>query len=271
MVPVSIVIITKNEADVIAGCVSMARLISSDIVVVDNGSTDNTQEIALAHGCRVYQNAWKGYGANKNIGVELAKHEWILSIDADEIPDLELVHSLHCLELNDAGSVYDIRFKSYFGKKLIRFGSWGRGHHIRLFNRNLVRWSEQKVHERLLLPKQVKTKRINGYLHHYSVKDLDECKRKAVSYAKLSAEKHFHDGKEANFINLFISPVFSFLMSYILLLGFLDGREGWNISRLTFKNKWLKYHNLHQMKQVQKKGQFMKTELSVDYEYLKGQ
>lgn len=256
MVPISIVIITKNEADVIAGCVKMAGLITDDIVIIDNGSTDETLDIASAYGCRVYQNGWKGYGANKNIGIEQAKYEWILSLDADEVPDMELVDSLHRLKLDNAGLVYDIKFRSYFGKKRIRFGSWGRGHHIRLFNRSLIRWSEQKVHETLILPEGIKKRKIGGYLHHYSVKDVHECKRKAVLYARLSAEKYFQNGGEANFINLFISPVFSFFVGYILLLGFLDGREGWTISQTTFTNKWLKYHHLNRMRQS-RKGQFL--------------
>jgi len=271
MVPVSIVIITKNEAEVIAGCISRAKLITGDIVIIDNGSTDGTPEIAAAYGCRVYQNSWKGYGANKNIGVELAKHEWVLSLDADEIPDMELIRSLQSLKLSDAGFVYDIKFRSYFGDKLIRFGSWGRGHHVRLFNRNLVRWSEQQVHEELILPKQVKKKRLHGFLHHYSVKDVRECRMKAFHYARLSAEKYFQNGREANFVNLFISPVFSFFMSYIVLLGFLDGKEGWDISRFTFMNKWLKYHHLNQMKENQQKKVIPEMDLTVEYEYSKGQ
>lgn len=271
MVPVSIVIITKNEAEVITECISGAKLISSDIVIIDNGSTDGTPEIAAALGCRIYQNSWKGYGANKNIGVELARHEWILSIDADEIPDRELVRSLQGLQLDDPSLVYDIQFKSYFGKKLIRFGSWGRGHHIRLFNRTVVRWSEQQVHEQLILPKEVRKKRLGGYLHHYSVKDVQECRSKSIHYARLSAEKYFQNGKEANFINLFISPVFGFLKSYIVLLGFLDGREGWDISRFTFRNKWLKYHSLNDMHQNQGKRLIPEVDLTVEYEYLKSQ
>lgn len=271
MVPVSIVIITKNEADVISECIDKAKLISSDIVIIDNGSTDSTPEIAAAQGCRVYQNSWKGYGANKNIGVELAKHEWILSIDADEIPDLELVRSVQSLKLADPSVVYDIQFKSYFGKKLIRFGSWARGHHIRLFNRRVVSWSEQQVHEELILPLQVRKEKLKGYLHHYSVRDVHECRKKSIYYAGLSAEKYFRNGKEASLINLFISPVFGFLKGYILLLGFLDGREGWDISRFTFKNKWLKYHSLQQMNQTQKKAAVPEIDLAVEYEYLKSQ
>jgi len=99
---------------------------------------------------------------------------WILSIDADEIADAELINALHELILDDPKIVYDIKFQSYYGQKLIRFGSWGRDHHIRLFNRKLVRWSESPVHETLILPETVSIKKLGGHLHHYSVSDAAE-------------------------------------------------------------------------------------------------
>lgn len=269
MVPVSIVIITKNEAEMIGDCIAAAKMLTDDIIIVDNGSTDGTCEIAAAKGCRIYQNRWEGYGANKNIGVELATHDWIFSIDADEVPDQDLIHCLHCLKLDDPSVVYDIRFKSYFGKKLIQFGSWGSGHHIRLFNRKLVKWSEKKVHEELILPKEIRKRRLRGYLHHYSVRDVQECRRKTVYYARLSAEKYFQEGKAATWVNLFVSPVFGFLKGYILLLGFLDGKEGWAISRCTFKNKWLKYHCLNRMNLEQHKRTVADSGLTVEYDYPK--
>ncbi len=265
MVPVSVVIITKNEADVIAQCISAAKLITDDILIIDNYSTDETFNIALAEGCRVYQKNWDGYGANKNKGILLAKYDWVLSMDADEVADLELVLSLHSLKLDDAGMVYDIRFKSYFGKKLIRYGNWGRDHHIRLFNRTQVRWSEPNVHETLILPEQIRMQRLEGYMHHYSVKDSNECISKALYYARLSAEKYLQTGKKVNTINLYISPVFGFIKSYILFLGFLDGKEGLELAKITYKNKWLKYHYLNRLENNLKKKQFIKADLAVDY------
>lgn len=265
MVPVSVVIITKNEAEIIAGCIKAARLITNDIIIIDNYSTDETMSIAAAQGCRIYSKSWDGYGANKNKGIELARYEWILSLDADEVPDTELIYAIHDINLHDAGVVYDIKFKSYFGKKLIRFGNWGRDHHVRLFNRSLVKWSEPSVHETLILPKHIKCDRLNGHLHHYSVKDINECNTKAIHYALLSADKYFKSGKRANAVNLYISPIFSFIKSYILLLGFLDGKEGWNIAKITYKNKWLKYHYLNSMENVGKKEEFIKSNLAVEY------
>src|SRR5260370_15938620 len=100
MVPVSVVIITKNEAEVIASCINAAKLITDDIIVVDNDSTDGTPEIARKHGCRVFHENWDGYGANKNKGIAHARYNWILSIDADEIADEELVRALDEVSLD---------------------------------------------------------------------------------------------------------------------------------------------------------------------------
>ena len=247
MIPVSIVIITKNEADVIANCIEKATLISDDIIIIDSGSTDNTREIADNYGCRVFEKTWDGYGANKNKGVRAAKYNWILSLDADEVADNKLITALHLLNPNDPAVVYDIKFRSYFGNKPVRFGNWGRDHHIRLFNRNFVQWSETVVHETLLLPENTEVRKIDGYLHHYSVRDVKEYDSKCCYYAKLSAKKYFNAGKRANFVKLYLSPIFGFVKSYIFYFGFLDGREGWQIAKTTIKNTYRKYEYLAQM------------------------
>lgn len=244
MVPVSVVIITKNEAEIIRHSINMAKAITDDIVIIDNGSTDNTQEIALSNNCRFFSKTWDGYGANKNKGINLAQYDWILSIDADEIVDEELINALHQLDYENPNIVYNIRFKTYFGNKLIRFGSWGRDHHIRLFNRSQIKWSELPVHETLLFPEDVHVKNIAGHIHHYSVKDATECRNKAIQYASLSAMKYYESGKKSNFIKLYLASLFSFLRNYIFYKGFLDGREGWHIAINAAKQTWFKYHYL---------------------------
>lgn len=265
MLPVSIVIITKNEADGIAACINAARSISNDILIIDNGSTDDTLPIALALGCTVYNEQWNGYGANKNKGIKQARYDWILSLDADEIPDPELVQALHEVDLTDNNVVFDIKFRSYFGKKLIRFGVWGRDHHVRLFNRQVAKWSAHNVHERLIVPKCIKTKSLSGFVHHYSVKDTDECYQKALYYARLSALKYFESGKKPNAFTLYMSPLFGFFVNYIILLGFLDGKSGWIIARSIFINKWRKYQYLNKLYSVDTKKQPGEAKLIVDY------
>ncbi|HEX3385764.1 MAG TPA: glycosyltransferase family 2 protein, partial [Mucilaginibacter sp.] len=174
MIPVSVVIITHNEAETIRSCVNACKMISDDIIVVDNGSTDGTPVIGDLAGCKVFSECWDGYGANKNKGIHYAKYDWILSIDAEEIPDTELVGSLHRADLSDPLTVYDIRFISYYGDKPIRFGCWGRDHHIRLFSRKLVKWDEPPVHESLVFSPATQIKKLKGHIHHYSVRDVNE-------------------------------------------------------------------------------------------------
>ncbi|HZY37700.1 MAG TPA: glycosyltransferase family 2 protein [Mucilaginibacter sp.] len=265
MPPISIIIITLNEADVISRCINSARRISDDIILVDNGSTDNTLRIAALSSCRIIERPWDGYGANKNKGIDLARYDWILSIDADEAPDEELIKSLHNVELNDPAAVYDIKFRSYFGSKLIHFGSWGRDHHVRLFNRRSARWSETIVHETLVMPEQVSVKKLKGYVHHYSVKNLAEYNLKCRYYAKLSAGQYFHEGKSAGFVKLYLSPLFGFIKNYVFRLGFLDGREGWQIAMAMLQNTHRKYRLLNQMELLRHKKQARKDQFAVEY------
>ncbi len=265
MVPVSIIIITKNEADIVACCIHKARLITDDVVIIDSGSTDETADIAEMYGCRVYKKPWEGYGTNKNTGIEAAKYDWILSVDADEVPDEELTRSLHKLSFDDPAMVYDIKFKSYFGKKPVHFGNWGRDHHIRLFNRKLVKWSETMVHETLVLPEGIATKKITGRLHHFSVKDISEYDSKCAYYANLSAKKYFREGKKSGIIKLYLSPLFGFIRNYFFYLGFLDGRAGWDIAKTTAKNTRRKYQYLNQLENQQGKKQSAEDKFAMEY------
>ncbi|MFI5161090.1 MAG: glycosyltransferase family 2 protein [Sphingobacteriales bacterium] len=247
MAPISIVIITKNEAEAITACVKASKQISDDIIIIDNDSTDGTSIIARRLGCRVYHEHWDGYGANKNKGIKYARYDWILSIDADEVPDEEMICVLHKADLGNPEIVYDIKFISYFGKKQIHFGAWGRDHHIRLFNRKLVKWSEPPVHETLLLHPVIRVKKLHGHLHHYSVKDSSECYLKTVQYARLNAEKYRISGKNATFVKLYFAPLFHFVKNYIIFLGFMDGREGWDIARMISRHTRLKYRMLKKL------------------------
>ena len=266
MVPVSIVIITKNVADILTACIDKAKLITDDIVVIYNGSSHGEDAGAGTVSCRIYNEKWDGYGANKNKGIAAAKYNWVLSIDADEKPDEELIKALHLIKYENPRVVYDIKFKSYFGEKPIKFGRWGRDHHIRLFNRTVVRWNETMVHETLVIPTGITVKKVgSGYLHHYSVKNKIAYKRKSEIYAKLSAEKYLQTGKSTTFIKLHISPLFGFIKNYIICLGFLDGREGWDIALTTVKNTRLKYRLLSRLQTLGQKKQITGDCFALEY------
>ncbi|WP_183575130.1 glycosyltransferase family 2 protein [Mucilaginibacter sp. X5P1] len=263
---VSVVIITKNEAATIGRCVAAAKRITDDVIVMDNGSTDETTDIALNYGCRVYQEKWYGYGTNKNHGAALARHNWILSLDADEIPDDELITAIQNLQPEADNIIYDIRFRAYFGGKRVRFGTWGRDHRIRLFNRNYTSWSEPLVHENLIKPGDAVIKKLSGLVHHYSGKNPEQYRAKAMHYARLNARNYSHEGKKTTAVKLYLAPLFHFLKDYIFLLGILDGKRGWLIANAMAQYTRAKYQYLKQETEQKEKNYYAGENLLVEYQ-----
>lgn len=244
---ISVVIIARNEAHIIGNTLGNLQRVTGDIVVVDSGSTDDTIHICKQFNARVIMTGWDGYGINKNKGIAVARHDWILSLDADEAIDDELIHSLQQLSLPHEREVFNIRFRNFFCNKWIRFGEWGFDSHIRLFNRKQVKWNEAAVHESLLFPDGVKITTLKGNVLHYTVTNREEYAVKMSGYAMMNAKKYFESGKKPNFLKQYFSPVFAFLQHYIFRLGFLDGKEGFIIARTTAWYTFLKYSYLNDM------------------------
>jgi glycosyltransferase involved in cell wall biosynthesis len=244
---ISVVIITRNEAHIIANTLQSLQAVTSDIVIVDSGSTDDTVAICKKYNAHVIETGWAGYGINKNMGIDAAKNDWILSLDADEAIDAELQQSLLQLVLANDEEVFDIRFKNFFCNKWIRFGEWGFDWHIRLFNRKKVHWNNVAVHENLVFPDEVKVTKLKGNILHYTVQNRQEYDVKTDHYARMNAKKYFEAGKKANFFKQYFSPVFAFTQHYIFRLGFLDGAEGFIIAKTTARYTFLKYRYLKEM------------------------
>ena len=244
---ISAVIITKNEAHIIANTLQSLQAVTDDIVVVDSGSTDDTVAICEKYNARVIETDWQGYGANKNKGIAVAKNDWILSLDADEAIDGELQQSLLQYSFTNDEEVFNIRFKNFFCNKWIRFGEWGFDSHIRLFNRKKVHWNNASVHEELIFPVGVKITRLKGNILHYTVQNRQEYDAKTDHYARMNAKKYFAARKRSDFFKQYFSPVFAFLQHYVFRLGFLDGPEGFIIAKTTARYTFLKYRYLKAM------------------------
>ncbi len=241
---VSIVIITKNEAHNIADCIRSARKVSSDIIVVDSGSTDDTVALATQAGAKVILIQWAGFGAARNIGATHALHPWMLAIDADERISDAMVSVVASCQMADDHIIYGFKRQSYFLGRKIRFGSWGRDSVYRLYNRNTTSWDLSAVHEQLT---GTAFRMLKGVIDHYTVTSEAENTEKTNRYAALSADKYYAQGKRATFIKRFLSPAFEFIKSYFFLLGFLDGRPGYIIARSSAHYIALKYRLLHQL------------------------
>ncbi|MEP7142222.1 MAG: glycosyltransferase family 2 protein [Ferruginibacter sp.] len=251
MYHISVVIIAKNEAANIVDCIMTARQVSTDIIVADSGSEDNTPALAAQSGARLFQTAWKGYGQTRNEAANIAENDWILALDADERITPELAMSLNNLPLTNNNGVYGFKRKNFLAAKEIRFGEWGRDKVYRLYNRRLASWNLPQVHE-TIIGTDISRKIIPGALLHYTMKDLAEYKAKTILYAQLSANKYIEQGKKASIIKRFISPAFSFIQNYIFRLGFLDGKEGFIIARTSSRYIFLKYKFLNLLLQKKK-------------------
>lgn len=243
----SIVIICKNEIQNIDRVLQSIEHVSDNIVVYDSGSTDGTLEIIKRYKAELHQGEWMGFGSTKKFATGLAKNNWILSLDADEAVDERLRQELQQLQFDDNKNVYDLRFKNFLGKKHLKWGEWGRDHHIRLFNRQEVNWNDAAVHERLILPNNTVIKSLKGFVLHTTMKDTVEYSNKMVEYALLNAEKYFKQGDRSTWVRRYISPRFSFIKYYLFQLGFLDGWEGLLSARMTAFYTMLKYARLHEL------------------------
>jgi len=253
MQKISVVIICKNEEDEIGRTLKSLGGLTDDIVVLDNGSTDNTKNIVRNSGARLVEESWEGFGKTKNKATAFAKYDWILNLDADESIDEELKRSLLNLSLQNDEEVFEIRFKNFFGDRYLRFGEWGGDKHLRLFNRKKVNWNEAIVHEGLMFPQEVKTKRLKGFILHYTVKNETEYAVKMQKYGELNAEKYAREGKRSSWVKVYLAPVFSFLKYYVFKLGFLDGRVGFICAKMSSYYTRIKYARLLELNKVEDK------------------
>ena len=238
----SVVIITKNEEDIIGMCLDAIAALSDDVIIVDSGSTDDTEVICISKNARFFPHGWEGYSKNKNFGIEQAKHDWVLSIDADEILNSELVSAIQKELRAPAFDAYDISFKNVFLGKALNYGSWVRESHIRLFKKKNIRW-EGDIHEKLTLG-AARIGKLNGHILHYSIRSLEQYISKKNIYTTLAAEDMYSRGKKAGFVKIFLSPVFHFLRDYVIKLGFLDGLQGFVLAAESAHYVYLKYSKL---------------------------
>lgn len=243
------VIIAKNEAVNIGKTISALKSISDDIIVLDSGSTDNTREIAENLGAIVHNVEWLGYGKTKNLGHQLTQNDWIISVDADELLSEELIANILKITFKDR-HIYHISTKQNYCGKWITYSEFKPKHHPRIFNKQEVKWNDRLVHESLE-PLHDKTHVfLDGHIMHYSYADKAEHLQKLENYAKLTAEQWAREGYNLGFLKRYLGPSFRFLKSYILNLGFLEGKLGYQISVLNAK--MLKIRNRHYDKIVSK-------------------
>ena len=250
----SVIIITHNEEEIIGRTLAAVIEITDDIIVVDNGSNDRTLDIAKSFGARIIQTSWDGFGKNKNKGIVMANHDWILSIDADELLDETLKAALIHNSFQDPSEVFTLKFRTFIAGVGLRYGQGTSEKHIRIFNKSFTRWNDAEVHEELLLPKGTKILQFPGYVEHHSYKDIRDYMQKCNAYTSLRAMEMLREGKKVNMFKLYLNPLYTFILNYFFRLGFLDGFWGYTYAKLSSTYHYLKYAKLKELNFKERKG-----------------
>jgi glycosyltransferase involved in cell wall biosynthesis len=241
---ISATIVAFNEERNIARAVASLSPCVDEIVVVDSGGSDRTREIAASLGARVIEEPWRGYAAQKNFAASIAAHPYILSIDADE--ELTPALAAEIAELKTKSPQFDAwtmpRLARYLGR-WIRHSGWYPDRKVRLYHRDRAAWQGDYVHESVQLSRGISGAigHLNSDLLHFTCDSLSQHLSTLDRYTSLAAQQLAAAGKPISFRRLVIDPPWTFLRSYVLQRGFLDGTHGFVIAAMASFYTFTKY------------------------------
>ena len=236
--PISAVIITLNEERELEDCLRSLQGVVDEVLILDSGSTDGAQAIAEVFGARFISTEWLGFGPTKNKANQLARHDTILSIDADERLSPELARSIAKLSIQSDAAYSFNRYTQYCGR-WIRHAGWYPDVKTRLFNRGKCHWNGELVHEELQIPEHIKRIHIQGDLLHHSYRSKQEHIDRLKRYTRLAVARN---GKpKGGAIGSLFAALGKFVHMYIVRAGFLDGKAGFQLCSISAMAKWWAY------------------------------
>ncbi|ANF51090.1 glycosyl transferase [Chryseobacterium glaciei] len=244
MMDISGLIITQNEEKNIREVLKCFD-ICDEIIIVDSFSTDNTIEIAKEFpNVKVIQNKFEDFTKQRNVALDAAKNDWVLFLDGDEriTPELkkEIIDELNKPEQKDAYYFYR---KFFFANKPINFSGTQSDKNFRLFRRSKARYTAGKmVHETLEVNGTIGV--LKNKLLHYSVSDYESYKQKMIHYGVLKGQELAIKGKKYSILAQYSKTAFKFFKAYIMRLGILDGKEGYQLSYLQSLSVFETYESL---------------------------
>jgi glycosyltransferase involved in cell wall biosynthesis len=253
MIPVSVIVITKNEAHNIAECLRSVSF-CDDIVVVDAESTDDTAAQAKAFTPNVFVQRWTGFAAAKQFAVSQTKNNWVLWLDADERVMPELAEEIQ--KIIGAGPVhaaFTVARRAYFLGRWIRHSGWYPGRVARLFNKQTARFNTAAVHEGLEISGTVGE--LRNDLLHFTDPNIFHYFDKFNRYTTLALEGLEKKGKNFKLTDVIIRPWWQFMRMYVFRLGFLDGVQGFLLALFSSAYVFTKYAKLWERETITNKQQ----------------
>jgi glycosyltransferase involved in cell wall biosynthesis len=236
----SVIVITRNEEACIGRCLRSVHF-ADEIIVIDNNSTDRTREIARERGAKVRKTSdWPGFGAQKNRALAAATGNWILSLDADEWIEPPLAAEIRAAIADAKGfDGFEIPRRSRFCGHVVRHGGWSPDLVLRLFRRGAGRFSDDTVHEKVLVDGKVS--RLSRSMEHDCIIDLADAHDKIGRYAGASATRLIAQGKQSSIGKAVLRSVWAYVHSYFFRLGFMDGSIGTMVAAYTASYTYQKW------------------------------
>ncbi len=253
MTKISAVIITKNEQNNIRRCLESIQNIVDEIVIVDAFSEDDTLNICQQYKVHFVQKKFIDFSDAKNFGISLATNPYILSIDADEELSPELKSTILQIKPTLDNIAYCFNRRTNYCGQWIRFCGWYPDTKLRLFNKSKAQW-QGSIHETLIFNNEVPVKKIHGDLLHYSYTNFYSHVEKLNFYSELQAQNLFEKQKKVSLLKIIFSPIYEFLSTYLLRLGFLEGYNGFVISVMAAHSKLYKFIKLRNLWRHSKKN-----------------
>lgn len=239
--PISVTVLTKNSEKYLFEVLE-ALSNFDEIVIYDTGSKDNTLQIASHFSnVTIYEGQFIGFGPTHNLATSLARNDWVLSVDSDEVITPELSKEI-CDTLLQKGCVYSFPRHNEYKGKWIKWCGWHPDRQIRLYNRKDTKFSDVQVHE-AVISKGFKIIALKNALRHYSYANVSDFLTKMQSYSTLFAEQN-KGKKQSSLLKAIMHGLFGFFKSYILKRGFLGGSEGFEISIYNGNTAFYKYLKL---------------------------
>ena len=243
MVNVSVLILARNEEKNIEDCIKSCSF-ASEVIVIDDNSTDKTKELAEKLGARVINRSMNGdWGGQQTFAIQQAKNEWIFFIDADERCTPELCKEIEETVKKGDQYAYWIKRKNKFHYNTATHGTLRPDYVCRLMPAK-GSYVEGEVHPAIITPYE--NKKLKAHMYHYTYDNWEQHLNKINKYTTLAAEKYKHQGKKVNFlIDVVLRPLWAFFKVYILNLGFLDGKIGWVFAVAHYYYTTMKYAKLY--------------------------
>lgn len=243
--PVSVVLVAKDAARTLERVLRSVAWADDILVLLDDRTQDDSAAIAERCGARVERHPWHGHVAQKNLALAAARHDWVLSLDADEEVSPELRASLESWRAaprDPAIAGYTMaRLSQYLGR-WIRHGGWYPDTKLRLVDRRRARWTGLDPHDRLEC--DTPTAHLAGDLHHFTYEDVhDHCAR-SESYSTIAAAALWRSGRRASWADILVRPPWRFVSMYVVLQGWRDGYPGLVIAVVSAMGVAAKYLKL---------------------------